>query len=233
MTVGQALGYDHAPTIIKRDLWVPEELGERVARWEPRSGLGQLVRDCLAYLPRELAEGLLERVQSAAVIESQLAVRVFRRCEEHGVWNCICPDLWQRTEDYGIVSRKLVTTVGVNYIVDAFQNLVELENMKFHGLGTSAATEAVGNTGLTVELTTQYNPDNTRATGTTIEGASANVYRTVATNTVDAAATIEEHGIFSAASAGVLLDRSLTGTKTLASGEGLQSTYDLTMTAGG
>lgn len=218
--------------IVARDLRLPEELTAG-RNWSPRSELGRVVRDCLRYLPREQAEALLERVTSCAVVESQLAIRIFRRCEEHGIWNCACPDLWQRTEDHGVVSRKLVTDVGVGYIVDAFQNIVELENMKYHGLGTSAAAEAVGNTGLTTELTTQYNPDSTRATGTTIEGATANVYRTVATNTVDAACTIEEHGIFSATSAGVLLDRSLTGTKTLASGEGLQSTYDLTLTSGG
>lgn len=136
--------------------------------------------------------------------------------------------------DYGLASLRLVTDTGVGFIVDAFQNIVELENMKFHGIGTGGAAEAAGNTALTTELTTQYNPDSTRATGSTTEGA-ANIYRTVGTNTVDASAAVTEHGIFSQAATGggVMVDRSLFSAVNLASGDSLQSTYDLTFTAGG
>lgn len=136
--------------------------------------------------------------------------------------------------ELGLASMRVVTDTGVGFIVDAFQNSVEMENMKFHGIGTGGAAEAVGNTALTTELTTQYNPDNTRATGTTAENG-ANVYRTVGTNTVDAAAAITEHGIFSQAATGggVLLDRSLFSVINLANGDSLQSTYDLTLTSGG
>jgi hypothetical protein len=135
----------------------------------------------------------------------------------------------------GLGSLRVVTDTGVGFIVDAFQNLVELENMKYHGVGTGGAAEAVGNTALTTELTTQYNPDNTRATGTTIEGATANIYRTVATNNFDATVAITEHGIFSQAAVGggVLLDRSLFSAINLVSGDGLQTQYDLTFTSGG
>ncbi len=58
--------------------------------------------------------------------------------------------------DYGLVSARVVTTAGVGYIVDAFQNLVELENMRYHGLGTGTAAEASSDTTLGTELTTQY-----------------------------------------------------------------------------
>lgn len=136
--------------------------------------------------------------------------------------------------DYGVVSRRVVTTAGVNYIVDAFQNTTELENMKFHGFGTGGAAEAVGNTALTTELTTQYVVDNTRPTGTTAEGASANIYQTVATLDPDATVAITEHGIFSASTAGTLLDRSLFSTINLnATGDTLEATYELTFAAGG
>jgi hypothetical protein len=197
--------------------------------YTPRSDLGRVVRDCFKYLPPELAGELLDRVASAVILESRLEVVVIRGAtSEYGRPG--------QREDYGVVSRKVVTTTGVGYIVDAFQSAtsIELENMKYHGLGTSTAAEAVGNTGLTTELTTQYNPDNTRATGTTAESA-ANAYQTVATNTLDAAATVEEHGVLSQAATGggVLLDRSLTGTQTLSSGDSLQSTYTLTFSAGG
>lgn len=133
----------------------------------------------------------------------------------------------------GLASLRVVTTAGVNYIVDAFQNSVEPENMKFHGLGTGSTAENVSDTTLVTELTTEYTGD-VRATGTTTEGASANVYRTVATNTLDGTpgAALREHGIFSASTSGTLLDRSVYSAITLSSGDGLQSTYDLTITAG-
>lgn len=99
---------------------------------------------------------------------------------------------------------------------------------KFHGLGTSAVAAAVTDTGCTTELTTQYNPDNTRATGTQTNNGS-NVYRTVGTNTVDAAVTINEFCLMSAASAGTMWTRILTGAIALSSGDSLQTTYDLTI----
>jgi hypothetical protein len=137
--------------------------------------------------------------------------------------------------DYGLASMRVVTTTGVGYIVDAFQNIVEAESMKFHGIGTGAVAEASGDTALGTELTTAYNPDSTRATGSLTEGASGNIFRTVGTNTVDATAAITEHGILSQAATGggVLLDRSVFSVINLASGDSLQSTYDLTFPAGG
>ncbi len=69
--------------------------------------------------------------------------------------------------DLGVVSTRVVTTTGCGFIVDAFQNLVELENMKYHGYGTGSNAEAAGNTALHTELTTQYASDNVRPTGTT------------------------------------------------------------------
>jgi hypothetical protein len=138
-------------------------------------------------------------------------------------------------EYYGLGSLRVVTNVGVNAIVDAFQNLFELENFKYHGIGTGSNAESVNDTGLQTELTTEYIVDNTRATGSLGEGSSANIFRTIGTNTVDADVTIREHGIFSAAAvgSGVLLDRSVFAAISLNSGDSLQSTYDLTVQAGG
>lgn len=136
--------------------------------------------------------------------------------------------------ELGLASMRVVTTAGVGFIVDAFQNLVELEIMKFHGIGTGGTAESSADTALVTESTTALNPDNTRATGTTTE-TSSNIYRTVGTNTVDASVACTEHGVFSVATtgSGVLLDRSLFSVVNLASGDSLQSTYDLTLTAGG
>ena len=138
--------------------------------------------------------------------------------------------------DFGLLSTRLVTDVGVGYIVDAFQNGVELENMKYHGYGTGTTAENQTDTALVTELTTEYVVNSTRPTGTTTEGASANIYRTVATLSPDSGGTlaITEHGVFSASSAGVLLDRSkFSAINLVASSDSLQTTYELTLTAGG
>ena len=137
--------------------------------------------------------------------------------------------------DYGVLSTRVVTTAGVNFIVDAFQNLQELENFKYHGYGTGTNAEASGDTTLQTELTTQYAVDNTRPTGSQTEGASANIYRTVGTLSPDSGGTIAitEHGIFSATSAGTLLDRSVFSAVNLVAGsDSLQTQYDLTVPAG-
>lgn len=137
------------------------------------------------------------------------------------------------TVDLGIISMRVVTTAGAEFIVDAFQNLTEVENMKFHGFGTGGAAEAIGNTGLTTELTTQYAVDNTRPTGSTTEGATAIIYRSLGTLVPDAAVAITEHGVFSAAAAGILLDRSLFTVINLVAADQLATTFELSITPGG
>lgn len=139
--------------------------------------------------------------------------------------------------EYGLAGGRVVTDAWVAFLVDSMQdaesNLIDVFN--FHGLGTGVTAEAAGDTALVTELTTEYASDNNRPAGTLTEGASANIYRTVATNTLDAQGLLREHGIFNqtANSGGTLLDRTLFGLITIEAGESLQSTYELTCTAGG
>lgn len=140
--------------------------------------------------------------------------------------------------DYGLASLRLVTTAGVAYIcADMASGANDINLFRFHGIGTGATAEAVGDTALGAESTTALNPDNTRATGSQ---ASATVstnatYTTVGTVTVDAAVACTEHGIFSQAATGggTLLDRSVFSVVNLASGDSLQATYVLTINSGG
>lgn len=141
-----------------------------------------------------------------------------------------------RQTDYGLVSCRVVTNAGAAFIVDAFQNLVEIEAMRFHGLGTGTAAEAATDTALGAELTTQYSTASTRPTGSLGEQAgAANVYETSATIAVSAAVAASEHGVFSQAAVpgGVLLDRSVFAAVNLGAGEAIQATYQLTFPAGG
>lgn len=155
-----------------------------------------------------------------ATITSQLSARVKRA---DGRW-----------EDYGVLSYRVVTNNGVGFIVDAFQNIVEMEIMKYHGVGTTNTAEAAGDTALAAESTTVLNPDSTRGTGTTTESAS-NAYQTVGTVTFDGSAAIVEHGLFSqsATGGGTLFDRSVFSTINVANGDSIQFTYTCTFTAGG
>jgi len=136
--------------------------------------------------------------------------------------------------DLGLVSLRVVTTAGVGFIVDAWQNILELEIMKYHGVGTGTNAEASGDTALQTESTTVLNPDSTRATGSLTEGASANIFRSVGTLTFDGSAAITEHGLFSQAATGggTLFDRSVFSAINVASGDSIQFTYDATFTAG-
>ena len=202
-------------TVIRPDLWVPEE----VKQFSPRSELGKYIKTILHLLPAEQANELIDRISSCLIIESALYGKVF----------------WKngKVEDLGLLGTKVITDVGVGYLVDAWQNSVEMENQKYHSLGTGSTAEAAGDTGLVTELTTEYT-GNVRATGTTTESA-ANIFQTVATNTLDGTpgAALREHGIHSASTAGVLWDRTVYAAITLSSGDGLQTTYNMTASAGG
>jgi hypothetical protein len=140
--------------------------------------------------------------------------------------------------DLGLASLRLVTTAGVAYVcADMASGANDINLFRFHGIGTGAVAEAVGDTALGAESTTALNPDNTRATGSQ---ASATVstngtYTTVGTLTADAAIAATEHGIFTQAATGggTLLDRSVFSVVNLASGDSLQATYVLTVNSGG
>jgi len=188
-------------------------------RFEPRSRLGLLVAKAALYLPEDLALELVDAIRSTCLIESSLRLQ-----HQHGRY----------VDDHGVVSRKVITDAGAAAVVNAFRNTVELETFNFHGLGTGAGAEAVGNTTLTAELTTQYSTDNVRPTG--VQSApAANQYQSVATITVDANVSITEHGLFSQAAVpgGTLWDRSLFTALALNSGDSIIATYVATVTSGG
>jgi hypothetical protein len=140
-------------------------------------------------------------------------------------------------EHLGLLSTKVVTNAGVNYIVDDWDGGgAIIDDFNYHGCGTGTNAEAAGDTALQTESTTALNPNNTRATGTKSQ-PSANIMRTVGTLTFDADAAVTEHGIFtqSATGGGTLLDRSVFSAINVvgANGDSIQFTYSLTLSAGG
>ncbi len=126
--------------------------------------------------------------------------------------------------DLGLVSTKVVTDAGVAYLVDALQNLTEAENLRFHASGTGTTAEAAAQTALVSEV-------GSRVSGSQTESA-ANVYRTVAVVSYGSTLAITEHGLFSASTAGTMLDRSVFAAINVASGDTITFTYDLTLPSG-
>jgi hypothetical protein len=210
------------PRLPERPLTVREMLHEAL----PHGGLSADVRAWrranMRHYLRSMRKVAVAKMIGAPVVYGSLYLTVIRADGE------VIP--------LGLVGHKVVTTVGVTKIVDFLRanDVTTGTNFKFHGIGTGSTAEAAADTTLVTELTTEYTPDNTRPTGSQTNNG-ATVYRTVGTVTVDAApgAAIREHGVFSAATAGSLLDRTVFAAITLSSGDSIAATYDLTVAAGG
>lgn len=127
--------------------------------------------------------------------------------------------------DIGLVSTKVVTDAGVAYLVDALQGITSSNVLRFHGAGTGTTAEAAAQTALVTEV-------GSRVSGTLAEGASANIYRTVATIPFSGTFAITEHAIFSASSAGTMLDRSVFAAINVQASDSIEFTYELTLPSG-
>src|SRR5262245_267630 len=90
----------------------------------------------------------------------------------------------------GVLSRRLVTNAGVQFLRDCFTNTSEAENINFHDSGTSNTAENVADTTITAA-------GPARVSGTQSTPAS-NQYRTVATISYTSTLAIVEHGLFTA-----------------------------------
>ena len=121
-----------------------------------------------------------------------------------------------------------VTDAYVNLLVDDLQLAVAGHStFMYHDSGTGVAAEAATDTGLGTPC------GEARDTGTQIEGATANIYKSVATHTYGGSFAITEHGLFNAATAGTLMDRTKFAAVNVANGEKIEFTYQLTISSGG
>jgi hypothetical protein len=133
--------------------------------------------------------------------------------------------------NYGLVSTRVITDVGVAFLVDDWDdNTTDITDMNYHACGTGVGDEGVGEDVLGAEATTITD----RATGAKTQPA-ANQLRSVATQAFTNTGAITEHGIFSVVteSAGVLWDRSLFAAINVANGDSIAWTYTCTVSSGG
>lgn len=129
--------------------------------------------------------------------------------------------------DHGIVSRRVITTAWVNFVVDQLQTETsEFGDLKFHdsGVGTTAAN--VSDTDI------ETTDGESRATGTQTEGA-ANIYESVGTIAYTSTKAITEHVLATQATAATIVDRHVFAAVNVVNGESIQFTYDYTVSSGG
>lgn len=128
---------------------------------------------------------------------------------------------------YGVLSYKMITTAFVNFVTDQLQTETSVfGDFKFHDSGVGTTDPAITDTGI------ETTDGESRATGTQTE-AAANAYQSVGTISYTTTKAITEHGLFNDASAGTLMDRSEFAAINVVSGDSIQFTYTLTLTAGG
>ena len=121
---------------------------------------------------------------------------------------------------------RVVTNAGRDAVVDCFNNTFEAENFNWHDSGTGVVAEAVGDTAMGAAA------GPARISGTQSQPTS-DVYRTVGTVTYTATQAITEHGIFSAATVGTLLDRTVFAAINVVNGDKIEFTFNLTFASGG
>ena len=130
--------------------------------------------------------------------------------------------------NYGLVSLRVVTTAFVNLMVDQLQTETSVwGDFKYHDSGVGTTGAAVGDT----DIETTDGED--RVAGTQIEGASANIYKSVGTIAYTTTKAITEHGLFNASTGVTLMDRHVFSAINVVNGDSIEFTYELTCTAGG
>lgn len=138
-----------------------------------------------------------------------------------------------KVRDLGVVSKRVVTTAGANYMRDDFNAATggaDITLLNFHDSGTGTAAEDISDT----DLQTAAGP-TTRATGVQTAPGSKQ-YRSVGTITYSGGLAITEHGLFNQAARGAgstLWDRSVFAAINVVSGDSIQFTYTLTISDGG
>lgn len=131
------------------------------------------------------------------------------------------------TDERRVVRNRVVTTAFVDFIVDQLQTETSaFGDFKYHGMGTGSTAENVTDTALETDT------GIARATGTQTE-TDHDTYKSVATITADATEAITEHGIFNAAEAGTLMDRTVFSAINVVSGNQIEFTFEISFTAGG
>jgi len=175
-----------------------------------------------AYMEYQVKEGIVQvkkdklsrTISSKSSIQATLGAVLIRNGERY---------------NFGVVCERKVTTEFVEYLVDQLQaESSDFGDFKYHLSGTGVGVEAVSDTALGTPIGTA------REVGTQAEGATAEIYRSVATIAYVATLAVTEHAIFNEAYVdaqdnGILLDRSVFAAINVVNGDSIEMTYELTV----
>lgn len=134
--------------------------------------------------------------------------------------------------DYGVLGRRVVTDAFVAFIVDQLQivddsqTLGNEDTFGFHDSGEGNTAEDASDTDI------ETTDGESRVEGTYTEGATGNIFKTVATISYTSTKAIVEHGVFSRTTSGTLMDRTVFSAINVVNGDSIQFTYQLTLSAG-
>lgn len=138
------------------------------------------------------------------------------------------PELWQPKGKARVVNDKVVTDAYVALLVDDLQaSQAAHSTFSFHDSGTGTVAEAAGDTTLGTAC------GEARDDGTQVEGATANIYKSVATHTYAGTFAITEHGLFSALTGGTLMDRTVFSAINVVADNQIEFTFEITFSSGG
>lgn len=133
-----------------------------------------------------------------------------------------------RVIDYGVLGYKSLTDAFVEFMVDNLKiESAEWGDFKFHDSGVGVTGEQ--DTDTDIETT----DGESRATGTQIEGATAEIYKSVGTISYSTTKAITEHGLFSTVAGTTLMDRTVFSAINVVNGDSIQFSFELSCTAGG
>jgi len=131
--------------------------------------------------------------------------------------------------NYGQIGiGRLVTTAFVEYQVD--EMVAETSawgDFKFHDSGVGTTAAAIGDTDI------ETTDGESRVTGTQLEGATGEIYKSVGTISYTTTKAITEHGLLNIVTGGILLDRHVFAAINVENGDSIQFTYELTIDDGG
>lgn len=161
--------------------------------------------------PKEFGGGVIG-------VHTELVARHLRR-DEHGEYK----EIGRRT-----VKDKCITDDFVEFVIAQLQTETSaFGDFKYHDSGEGVAAEDATDSAL------QTPCGEARTVGTQVEGATTKQYKSIATHTYAGGFTITEHGLFNAAAAGILMDRTVFGGIAVVATDKIEYTFTITMNSGG
>lgn len=129
--------------------------------------------------------------------------------------------------DYGWIGYRSVTELGAGALMEEWNTGPNtMKNFKYMAVGTSSTAENAGHTALLAEV-------ESRVLCAKYSMGAGNVIDIVGQQTYTGSFALREHGVFNAATLGILFDRTMFSTVNVAPSTVIEWTYEITAATGG